>query len=75
MKNLLLLFPLLGMALSSCGIQDTMNSMEWNRQAIDRSTAAIQANRQAIEEANRSIAENQRQLDQINQTLKKASEQ
>ena len=75
MKNLLLLIPVLGIALSSCGqINESMRALEDNRIAIDMSTDAIDENRQAIEEANKGIAENRRQLDEINKTLKKAAE-
>lgn len=75
MKRLLFLMPLVGMSLSSCSIvNETMSSLEANRQAIDMSTYAIQENRQAIEDANRGIAENRRQLDEINKTLRKARE-
>jgi hypothetical protein len=75
MKGHYLLFPVMGMAISSCSmVNETMRSMECNRQAIDMSTAAICENIQAIEEANRSIEENRRQLEAINKTLKKESE-
>lgn len=75
MKIQLLFFPVIGMAISSCGtINETFNALECNRQAIDMSSAAIYQNIQAIEESNRSIEENRRQLDAINKTLKNASE-
>lgn len=74
MKKLFLI-PLLGMSLSSCNmIQQTMWSMERNREAIDYSTQVINENAQAIDEVNRKIEENRHQLDAINKTLKKASE-
>lgn len=62
------------MSLTGCGkIQETMDTLETNRQAVEMSTQVINENSAAIESANRSIQENRRQLDQINQTLKKAS--
>lgn len=70
MKKMLLLFPLLGAALSGCAVNQTLRAMECNRQAIDMSTQAICENVQAIEEANRKIDENRRELEQINQALK-----
>jgi hypothetical protein len=74
MKKFLCLIPLL--SLTSCGtINETMQAMEANKQAIDMSTNAIEENRQAISEANRSIEENRRQLEAINKTLKKVGEQ
>lgn len=73
MKKLLLI-PLLGMSLSSCNmIQQTMWSLERNREAIDYSTQVINENAQAIEQANRGIEENQRQLNAINKALEKAA--
>lgn len=75
MKKLLVILPVIGIALTSCGaINESMRALEDNRRAIDMSTQAIEENRQAIEDANRGIEENRRQLDAINQTLKKASE-
>lgn len=75
MKKQMLFIPLIGMFLSSCSmIQDTMWTLERNRQAIDMSTDAIYENAQAIQEANRNIEENRRQLEAINKTLKKAGE-
>ncbi len=73
MKKYLFLL-LAGAPLTSCSmISDTMNSLEYNRQAIDASTQVILENTQAIEEANQGIAENRRQLDAINATLRKAA--
>ena len=75
MKKQLLLIPLISISLSSCNtINETMNAMQRNREAIDTSTCVIMENSQAIEEANKGIEENRRQLDAINKTLKKASE-
>lgn len=75
MKKQLVLIPLLGVTLSGCGmINETMATLEANREAVEMSTWAIQENAQAIEDANRSIAENKRQLDEINKTLKKAAQ-
>lgn len=70
----LLLIPLIGMFSSCNTIQETMWSLERNRQAVDMSTEAIHENAQAIEEANRNIEENRRQLEAINKALKKAAE-
>jgi hypothetical protein len=75
MKRGLFLIAVAGAALSSCAkIYETMEVLDWNRQAIDASTQAINENTKSIEEANRSIHENKLQLDEINETLKKASE-
>lgn len=76
MKNLLLAIPLAGtFLLSGCGmINETIWTLQRNRDAIDMSTQAIYENAQAIEEANRTIEENRRELEAINRTLKKASE-
>lgn len=74
MQNKIILAPLLAALLSGCGVQETFDALESNRQAIEMSTQAIQENRRAIEAANQKIEENRRQLDEINQALKKASE-
>jgi methyl-accepting chemotaxis protein len=64
-----------GIVLSSCSkIYETMDTLEYNRQAIERSTEVINENAKAIQEANESIAENQRQLEKINKSLQKATE-
>lgn len=76
MKKQLLLLPLLGISLTSCGaINETFQALECNRQAVEASTCAIYENAQAVEQSNMSIDENRRQLDAINKTLKEASEQ
>lgn len=60
------------LSLSSCSkVYETMDALEYNRQAIDMSTQVISENAQAIERANQSIEENRRQLEQINKTLQK----
>jgi len=74
MKKNIVLIPCVGIILSSCGINDTFQALEANREAVDMSTYAIQENIQAVEAANRSIAENRRQLEEINKALKKAAE-
>jgi methyl-accepting chemotaxis protein len=75
MKKNLLFVSTIGITLSSCTmINETINALEYNRQAVEDSTRAIEENRQAIEQANRGIEENRRQLDAINSTLKKANE-
>lgn len=73
MKKSLFLIPLFGAFVTSCGVNETFQSLESNRQAIDMSTCAIEENIRAIEEANRVIDENRRQLQQINNTLKEAN--
>jgi uncharacterized protein YcfL len=73
MKKSIYFLPLLGLLLSGCGVSETFQALECNRQAIDMSTCAIEENIQAIEEANRVIAENRRQLEAINNTLKESS--
>ena len=63
------------LGLCSCGqINESMQALECNRQAVDMSTQVICENIQAIQQANQSIEANRRQLDEINSTLKKASE-
>lgn len=74
MKIELLISLVLGITLTSCGIRETFDALENNRQAVDTSTYMIQQNIQAIEQANESIRENRRQLEEINKTLKKAGE-
>lgn len=69
MNKILLIFPVLGMALSGCAVNETLRTMQCNQQAIDMSTQAICENIQAIEDANRKIDENRRQLEQINEAL------
>ncbi len=72
MKPFLFFIPLLGVALSSCSmVNESMQALQNNRDAIDMSTCAIDANTQAIEEANRGIEVNRQKLEQINNTLKK----
>lgn len=67
--SLLLILPCI--SLSSCSmVNDTLATLEYNKQAVDESTWAIQENIQAIEEANRSIAQNRAQLEAINKSLK-----
>lgn len=71
---LICIMSALGISLISCStFQETLQTLECNRQAIERSTQVIHENAQAIEEANQSIAENRRQIEEINQALKKAS--
>ena len=60
---------------ASCGVRDTFDALEANRQAIDRSTSAISENIRAIEEANQKIEENRRHLDAINELLQKEHQQ
>jgi len=72
----LALIALASTCLVGCAkINQSMQALECNRQAIDNSTQVICENIQAIQQANMSIAENKRQLDAINITLKQASEQ
>lgn len=74
MKRQLFMIAVFGIGMSSCSkINETMDALEYNRQAIDMSTQAINENAQAIAEANRSIAENRRQIEEINKSLKKAN--
>jgi hypothetical protein len=74
MKKSIFLFPLVGMALSSCSmIDDAVNALEYNRYTIESSTDAINANTNAIEQTNRAIEENRRQIDATNQVLEKVS--
>lgn len=72
MKKLLLLVPLVGVILSGCRMVDeTIDALENNREAVDMSTCAIEENIQAIEDANQRIEANRQQLDALNQTLEK----
>lgn len=61
------------MTLSSCMINDTIQSLQANRDAIDMSTQAIYENIQAIESANRNIEENRRQIESLNAELRQAT--
>ncbi|MCB1113535.1 MAG: hypothetical protein KDK62_02140 [Chlamydiia bacterium] len=70
MKKTILILPIIGAVFSGCGVQETMQNLECNKQAVQRSTCAIEQNIQAIEEANRKIDENRRQLEEINRVLK-----
>lgn len=74
MKMPLLISVLFATIFTGCGIRETFDALENNRQAVDTSTYAIQQNIQAIEQANESIRENRRQLEEINKTLKKVGE-
>lgn len=75
MRIQLCLLPLLGAALTGCGmINQTMWALQNNHDAIEMSTYAIQENAQAVQEANRAIEENRKYLDEINQALKKATQ-
>lgn len=75
MKKFMYLLPAIVIFLPSCNtINQTMDALEQNRQAVEMSTQAINENVEAVEAANRSIEENRRQLDAINATLKKAGE-
>jgi len=72
MKRMLLLLPMVGLSLTSCSmVNQTMNSLECNQQAVDASTQAINQNAYAIEMANRNIEDNIRQLNAMNETLNK----
>jgi methyl-accepting chemotaxis protein len=74
-KRAFFYLPVIGLLLGSCGaINQTMQALEENRQAVEQSTAAIEENKQAIQDANRFIAENRQEIEAINRTLKKASE-
>lgn len=74
MKKSLFLFPFIGMALSGCSmLDDAINGLEYNRNAIQNSTQAINANADAIEQTNRTIDENRRQIEATNQVLEKVS--
>lgn len=74
MKSLVYLIILVGLTSTGCSkINETMDALAFNRQAIEWSTEAINENAQAIQQANRSIEENKRQLDAINQSLKKVA--
>lgn len=74
MKKSIFLFPLVGMALSSCSmIDDAINALEYNRYAIESSTDAINANSNAIEQTNSAIDENRRQIESTNEVLEKVS--
>ncbi len=71
MEKHLLMILASAAVLSGCGtINETIRTLECNRQAIEMSTCAIQDNIQAIEEVNRSIEENQRQIEAVTQSLK-----
>lgn len=75
MRTKLLFVPLLALALPSCSaINNSMRTMEANREEIEMSTRAINENIQAIEQANVLIEENRHQLEEINKTLKKIVE-
>jgi len=74
MKKSLFLFPLVGMALTSCSmLDDAINGLEYNRNAVENSTRAINANADAIDQTNRTIDENRRQIEATNQVLEKVS--
>lgn len=73
MKKKLLFLSCIALSLSGCTmIQESMDGLECNRQAIDASTQAINENTDAIEAANRKIVENRRQLDEVNKIIEKA---
>lgn len=73
MKKLFLILPLAVLTFTSCGkINETMDALESNRQAIDASTCTINENIAAIENANRGIEANTKALAEINKSLEKA---
>ena len=74
MKVSLFLLAIGGISLSGCGVSETFDALEYNRQAVERSTQAIQENARAIEAANTKIEENRAELEQVTKTLKKAAE-
>lgn len=64
----------LGITCTSCSkIQDTMNAIEANNQAINRSSWTIHENAEAIDEATRAILENRQEVEAANRALKHAS--
>lgn len=74
MKKILLVLPLIGTLFSSCGVRETLDSLECNKQAVQRSTQVINENVWAIERANQRIEENRQHLEAINKALKEAGE-
>src|SRR5687768_12555129 len=77
MTKHLFFIPLIGFGImvSGCSkINETFQTLEENRQAVDMSTYAIQENIQAIHEANISIDRNRRQVEETTKALKKAGE-
>lgn len=73
MKKYFLLLGCMGGMFSGCGIRETLDNLECNKQAVERSTCVIYQNIQAIEEANRKIDENRRELEEINRVLQETS--
>lgn len=74
MKKLLLVLPIMGSLFSSCGIKETLQNLECNKQAVQRSTYVISENIEAIEQANIRIEENRMQLERINKALQDSGE-
>lgn len=74
MKKYWITAILLGVTCTSCGnkLQETMDAIDANNEAIRMSTYAVHENAQAIHEATIAIEENRRQINSVNQTLKQA---
>jgi hypothetical protein len=73
--NKLFILPVLGIALSGCGVNETFRALEDNRAAVEYSTYVISENAEAVEQANYAIENNRRHLEAINATLEKAAKQ
>lgn len=76
MNKFMILLPLAALSLSGCGkINETMDALSSNKEAIDASTATIYENIAAIQNANKGIEENTKALNEINKSLEKAGSQ
>ncbi len=70
MKKRLLIAPVLLLGLAGCGTAERMNclinqsteSINWNRMAVERSTEIIRENGELIEQSNKVLEENSRKL-------------
>lgn len=72
MKNTLIPLATAAVLFSGCGVRELMQTLECNKEAIQRSTCVIQENIDAIEAANKKIEENRHQLEEINKVLKES---
>jgi predicted nucleic acid binding AN1-type Zn finger protein len=69
MKKIILPLSLAATLFSGCGVRELMQTLECNKEAIQRSTCVIHENIEAIEAANKKIEENRHQLEEINKVL------
>lgn len=72
MKKSFLVIPLLGIALESCNIAQTIDAstqaIHCNREAVEESTRAVYRNLEAVEESSKTIDENKRLIEEMSKS-------